>query len=1450
MESHARVHGEPGSLYARCGGIFGIATFVDLCMDLWMADAVLNANPAVATWHTNYKRCGFKFLVAQLLGSYAGGPQHYTGRPMDQSHKHMAITGEEWSHFMKILDQVCKKLALHRSTEDDLRGLFESWRRDIILQPGETPLENKPVALDLRTLYGRLGGVYPIALFADRLVDALLSDESFGIPTEELNRDRPSLVYLFTEMVCNSAGGMEQVTCSEAVETRLLLPPQQWDRFMVVASMAADHFPKEAAKEVPALLENMRGLIVDVSGVGIDEEQAEVQAGLPVVKCKDAAGAGVMLSAAQKQARRNNPGQHIAGCKRVFGDPRTLYGRSGGVFGLARISTALMNAWMESPALNANEKVARWNESAQSEGFKFLVTQIMCYLTGGPQRYTGRPMVASHKHLNISPKQWDHFMSVADDTLHEIGLETHTYQELRHILASFRSQVIVCGHEKPAEDPGLSRPPEDTAGTLYFALGGVYPLARFVSALADRILDSASMELASSAMNDEAYRPGLKYMMTEVVCNGAGGPETVTSHGFTEVKLRLDTERWPTFLKIAGSVAEEVWPAHKGLREQLLAMLESIKAEISCQDVPDDEPFVEEQPAICRATTSELAPSPSGGCPFGFGRAGSSVPAGHHNLRLPVSSIRRDSDSPPRRESERLDELCNARECLTSLPEHVMLPGRCLEGPFQAELDELLEEDPELCCPVSLTLLVEPVYASDEFTYEKASADVMIRSRRPSPMSHEFIAKKYKLNTQCRDAVLTYRRSRAEALIEFAEKVFSTEPGMAGVCLTRVTSYLRVLKPQQEQQLAARASDLWRRIGHPVPQELQTTERARRVSRRLSCSGSIATLPGMPVPSPEPPVKKPDGSPSVASPHSGRTPRTRRKQEVDLPMLDMLLSSPEAAKNMASKYFAMFSGEPGRFPGMVSALESKFGVAHTPLLLKHVRRTLFQKRGPGADFHIGDAATSDQVPLTEEEWREAFDGWLHAIRVRCGQVQIRRHGMVKTRGLHKLSDFGELYFKGPKLGEGAFGEVFLMLHKSLNVERVVKVIKKEQLTEAITTIEDEVNVLRTLDHPHVVRIFETFDTQQALHIVMDYAEGGDLASLLSRALAQQSLLPEQWICFCSDQFISALAYIHSKGVVHCDLKPANVMLLKPFDEDHAEDPPHVLLADFGLSEMFDQRSEPGGPVRAKGTPVYLAPEAFDGHLTEKSDMWASGIMIYEMMVGKRPFKASSSVFAIWNAVSKQVPDYGALPEYVQDLVKGLLAKDPVTRLSAEACRSFAWFASCRVGRGDGSPCAEHSQKVVEQMGHKSYFHRAAMFCIATELSIRQMGEVFEIFRSLDQTGCGRLDVHQLEQGLKQLGIAKDPAALMSILDLDQNGFVSYTEFLTGVLSTSRNLSERLLQEAFDIFDVNGDGVISLAELQQMLSGDGPLVEMLPDGQTVEEVMDEVSNGTEIGRAHV
>ena len=154
----------------------------------------------------------------------------------------------------------------------------------------------------------------------------------------------------------------------------------------------------------------------------------------------------------------------------------TLADRDGGVDG--------------GPTLNANTLV-RWHTSQQRAGFKFLVTQILGYLSGGPQRYTGQPMDVAHKHLGITAGEWDAFLATAKTVLAaEAALTPELREELLEILTPFAQQVVSPEGAELPPDPRLSTTPPD-GNSLFAEAGGVYPLARFADLLVERSLADA-----------------------------------------------------------------------------------------------------------------------------------------------------------------------------------------------------------------------------------------------------------------------------------------------------------------------------------------------------------------------------------------------------------------------------------------------------------------------------------------------------------------------------------------------------------------------------------------------------------------------------------------------------------------------------------------------------------------------------------------------------------------------------------------------------------------------------------------------------------------------------------------------------------------------------------------------------------------------------------------------
>eukprot|EP00747_Dinoflagellata_sp_TGD_P022865 gnl/TRDRNA2_/TRDRNA2_129377_c0_seq1.p1 gnl/TRDRNA2_/TRDRNA2_129377_c0~~gnl/TRDRNA2_/TRDRNA2_129377_c0_seq1.p1 ORF type:complete len:932 (-),score=160.76 gnl/TRDRNA2_/TRDRNA2_129377_c0_seq1:71-2866(-) len=574
MES---VYGRLGTLYQQCGGVFGVSGFVDKCMDKWMQDPTLNANAAVATWHESAQRPGFKFLVVQIVCQLSGGPQAYTGRPMDEAHKHLNITEAEWDKFMELFSNVCDEMNLPGDVVGDLFALMISQQDDCIVYPGQpVPPNPGPAVPRGNSLYARLGGVYPIALFTDRLVDAMIADDRVQIPTDD-KRTEASLKYLFTELVCSISGGPEVRTGGNHDECKLLIPKAKWPILVNTANTAAGHLPRNLIPELVQTIQRNKDAIVDPQSPNEDAEGTDFRAA--EVKDLRAAAAGENLTTAANARRALGGGASVAARRRVHGDPRTLYGRGGGVFGLSKLSDRLMDVWMENQLLNANQSVAKWHESRQKFGFKFLVTQLLGYLTGGPQRYTGQSMEASHKHLGITPDQWNAFTNDADRVFREFNIEQSVHRELMQVIQGFQAQCTVQPGERVPEDPGLCRKKPDT-NNAYAHLGGIYPIAQFVNNLVDSVLTGPrALRIDHSANGTGTRTPAaLKYLVTELVANSAGGPELVTAKDFEEAKLGVQVEQWDDFIALVNEAAV-IWPTSRH-RELVVNAITEKKADI------------------------------------------------------------------------------------------------------------------------------------------------------------------------------------------------------------------------------------------------------------------------------------------------------------------------------------------------------------------------------------------------------------------------------------------------------------------------------------------------------------------------------------------------------------------------------------------------------------------------------------------------------------------------------------------------------------------------------------------------------------------------------------------------------------------------------------------------------------------------------------------------------
>lgn len=218
-------------------------------------------------------------------------------------------------------------------------------------------------------------------------------------------------------------------------------------------------------------------------------------------------------------------------------------------------------------------------------------------------------------------------------------------------------------------------------------------------------------------------------------------------------------------------------------------------------------------------------------------------------------------------------------------------------------------------------------------------------------------------------------------------------------------------------------------------------------------------------------------------------------------------------------------------------------------------------------------------------------------------IQINASRFVgRTEG--KLRDF---YRIGKVLGEGAFGEVRLCVHRDSGAQRAVKVLRKSHMDEdEKRMLFNEINILKEIDHPNIVKMYEFFEDEKRYYIVTEICKGGELFD----EILARGKFNEKDAAVLIKQVLSCINYCHSAKIVHRDLKPENILLEqnKEFDQ--------IKIIDFGTSLVYDPNKKLDEKL---GTPYYIAPEVLGKSYGSKCDIWSIGVIVYILLSGIPPF---------------------------------------------------------------------------------------------------------------------------------------------------------------------------------------------------------------------------------------
>lgn len=234
------------------------------------------------------------------------------------------------------------------------------------------------------------------------------------------------------------------------------------------------------------------------------------------------------------------------------------------------------------------------------------------------------------------------------------------------------------------------------------------------------------------------------------------------------------------------------------------------------------------------------------------------------------------------------------------------------------------------------------------------------------------------------------------------------------------------------------------------------------------------------------------------------------------------------------------------------------------------------------------------------------------------------------------------YFFEKKLGSGGYGAVYLARNKQTGVKVAVKAMQKGKITD-YTAFQNEINILMMLDHPNIIKLHETWETDRICFLVTELCEGGELFFYITK----RKYLTEAQAALVMRQAFYALCYLHNNRICHRDIKPENFLLYKPDDDSH------IKLIDFGLAKQIESNEVMNAP---NGTPYYIAPEVLKGSYTTQCDNWSMGVVLFIMMSGKPPFGGKSNKEIIDNVLKGSFNFDNPVWENVSDEAKDLISK--------------------------------------------------------------------------------------------------------------------------------------------------------------------------------------------------
>jgi len=269
--------------------------------------------------------------------------------------------------------------------------------------------------------------------------------------------------------------------------------------------------------------------------------------------------------------------------------------------------------------------------------------------------------------------------------------------------------------------------------------------------------------------------------------------------------------------------------------------------------------------------------------------------------------------------------------------------------------------------------------------------------------------------------------------------------------------------------------------------------------------------------------------------------------------------------------------------------------------------------------------------------------------------------------LKHYSGFNNYFDLGDLLGSGAFSDVVEGIHKHEQNSYAIKIVYKDNI-ENDAEIQEEINILHSLKHEHIVQFISVYNDPDAYYIVTELLRGGELYERLEVKTMYEEYEARD-VCRC---ILRAIAYCHDHNIAHRDIKPENIVLV------HQNDDTIIKIIDFGFAKRV---TSPNCLKTMCGTMDYTAPEVLKGLRYDlKADIWSVGVILYLLLCGYEPFSVGTMTRRRQKILSGRYEfdkaDWCGVTDHAKELVRCLLNVRPRQRFNAMDALGHEWFVNC------------------------------------------------------------------------------------------------------------------------------------------------------------------------------